>query len=181
MGADSFAGLRRWHRAAEIPFVAPLIVASRPGEVSERSGGTLPAGLTLRVRALARSISQVESAEKEQIELRRYILRNSAGERPPSTCSPASKSRSAPRRSASRCGVESRRGRKPAIAGTRAASQSRFGLHPRPRPLSLTCPAWLRGYDEARRAIATNDDSKQSSKPAFSFRPPPRSVKTRRA
>ena len=31
MGADSFVGLRRWHRAAEIPFVAPLIVASRPG------------------------------------------------------------------------------------------------------------------------------------------------------
>jgi len=29
-GADSFLGLRQWHRAAEIPFVAPLIVASRP-------------------------------------------------------------------------------------------------------------------------------------------------------
>ena len=32
MGADSFLGLSAWHRAAEIPFVAPLIVASRPGE-----------------------------------------------------------------------------------------------------------------------------------------------------
>src|SRR5580698_610806 len=26
MGSDSFFGLRRWHRAAEIPFIAPLIV-----------------------------------------------------------------------------------------------------------------------------------------------------------
>ena len=32
MGADSFFGLLRWHRAAELPFVAPLIVASRPGQ-----------------------------------------------------------------------------------------------------------------------------------------------------
>jgi nicotinate-nucleotide adenylyltransferase len=32
MGADSRLPLRRWHRAAEIPFVAPLIVASRPGQ-----------------------------------------------------------------------------------------------------------------------------------------------------
>ena len=32
MGADSFFGLPRWHRAAELPFVAPLIVASRPGQ-----------------------------------------------------------------------------------------------------------------------------------------------------
>ena len=31
MGADSFVGLRLWHRAAEIPFVAPLIVASTAG------------------------------------------------------------------------------------------------------------------------------------------------------
>ena len=39
MGADSFAGLRQWHRAAEIPFVAPLIVASRPGQSTERLEG----------------------------------------------------------------------------------------------------------------------------------------------
>ncbi len=32
MGADTFFGLHRWRRAAEIPFVAPLIVASRPGQ-----------------------------------------------------------------------------------------------------------------------------------------------------
>ena len=32
MGADSFAGLRRWRGAAEIPFTACLIIASRPGQ-----------------------------------------------------------------------------------------------------------------------------------------------------
>jgi nicotinate-nucleotide adenylyltransferase len=47
MGADSFFGLRRWHRAAEIPFVAPLIVASRPGEPLEGLQAALPQGLTL--------------------------------------------------------------------------------------------------------------------------------------
>src|SRR6476661_7108078 len=32
MGADSFLSLSRWYRGNEIPFVAPLIVASRPGQ-----------------------------------------------------------------------------------------------------------------------------------------------------
>ena len=46
MGADSFFGLRRWHRAAEIPFVAPLIVASRPDPSSRtRSSAELKAAL----------------------------------------------------------------------------------------------------------------------------------------
>ncbi|MGH9604335.1 MAG: nicotinate (nicotinamide) nucleotide adenylyltransferase [Terracidiphilus sp.] len=47
MGADSFFGLRRWHRAAEIPFVAPLIVASRPGQPLDGLKAALPAGLTM--------------------------------------------------------------------------------------------------------------------------------------
>ena len=51
MGADSFAGLRLWHRAAEIPFVAHLIVASRPGERIEDLQSFLPAGLTLEPSA----------------------------------------------------------------------------------------------------------------------------------
>jgi len=46
MGADSFAAFRRWHRAAEIPFVAPLIVASRPGEYLNNLDSALPDGLT---------------------------------------------------------------------------------------------------------------------------------------
>jgi nicotinate-nucleotide adenylyltransferase len=51
MGADSFAGLRLWHRAAEIPFVAPLIVASRPGERMDDLQSLLPAGLTMEPAA----------------------------------------------------------------------------------------------------------------------------------
>lgn len=45
MGADSFFGLRKWHRAAEIPFVAPLIVASRPGEPLSELQAALPEDL----------------------------------------------------------------------------------------------------------------------------------------
>ena len=42
MGADSFFGLPRWHRAAELPFVAPLIVASRPGQPLQDLEGDEP-------------------------------------------------------------------------------------------------------------------------------------------
>jgi nicotinate-nucleotide adenylyltransferase len=51
MGADSLAGLRMWHRAAEIPFVAPLIVASRPGQPLEDLRVLLPSGLAMEERA----------------------------------------------------------------------------------------------------------------------------------
>ena len=51
MGADSFVGLRLWHRAAEIPFIAPLIVASRPGEDLGDLKAYLPAGLGLEAIA----------------------------------------------------------------------------------------------------------------------------------
>ena len=47
MGADSFFSLRRWHRAAEIPFVAPLIVASRPGQPLDDLRAALPQGITM--------------------------------------------------------------------------------------------------------------------------------------
>jgi nicotinate-nucleotide adenylyltransferase len=51
MGADSYFGLRRWHRSSEIPFIAPLIVASRPGQKPEDwiSGlrEALPPGLSI--------------------------------------------------------------------------------------------------------------------------------------
>ena len=47
MGADSFRSLRSWHRAAEIPFAADLIVASRPGEPLEDLARLLPEGLEL--------------------------------------------------------------------------------------------------------------------------------------
>jgi nicotinate-nucleotide adenylyltransferase len=47
MGADSFFGLRQWHRAAEITFAAALIVASRPGQPVQDLRAALPRELTL--------------------------------------------------------------------------------------------------------------------------------------
>jgi nicotinate-nucleotide adenylyltransferase len=47
MGADSLAGLRKWHRGEEIPFSAPLIVASRPGQALDNLKAMLPDGLRL--------------------------------------------------------------------------------------------------------------------------------------
>jgi len=79
MGADSFASFRRWHRAAEIPFVAPLIVASRPSGSRwspDHYNTTLPAGLTLMP---APEPNRVAS----EIPLHRYILRNPDGDLAP--------------------------------------------------------------------------------------------------
>jgi nicotinate-nucleotide adenylyltransferase len=76
MGADSFALLRRWHRAAEIPFAAPLIVASRPGEDLSDLAAWLPAGLPIEV------VPQ-ENRQATEIDLRCYLLRNQKGESAP--------------------------------------------------------------------------------------------------
>jgi nicotinate-nucleotide adenylyltransferase len=80
MGADSFFGLRHWHRAAEIPFAAPLIVASRPDQALElRLAGlqaALPEGL------------MIESAPGPDkivfgVEIQSCLLRNSTGQTTP--------------------------------------------------------------------------------------------------
>jgi nicotinate-nucleotide adenylyltransferase len=76
MGADSFATFRRWHRAAEIPFVAPLIVASRPGQPLDNLDSALPEGLTLEPAPQPESIAS-------EVELRFYTLRNPAGQQTP--------------------------------------------------------------------------------------------------
>jgi nicotinate-nucleotide adenylyltransferase len=80
IGADSFFGLRGWHRAAEIPFVAPLIVASRPGKRPEHwiAGlrKALPAGLEIEAAFETDGV-------KSEVEVRAYVLRNSAGESAP--------------------------------------------------------------------------------------------------
>ncbi len=107
MGADSFAALRRWHRAAEIPFAAALIVASRPGESLHDLQAALPEGLTMETGpgkkqpvapvsrpAVARTspsalVSCSEGrrrrweTERGTDTLQRYTLRNSAGEQTP--------------------------------------------------------------------------------------------------
>jgi len=80
MGADSFFGLRRWHRSAEIPFIASLIVASRPGQKPEHwiSGlrEALPAGLTIEPDIPA-------TAACSEIELQRYLVHNACGQGAP--------------------------------------------------------------------------------------------------
>jgi nicotinate-nucleotide adenylyltransferase len=88
MGADSFTGLRRWRGAAEIPFAAPLIVASRPGQRLDDLEAMLPEGLSLA------SLPQTDRCGEEraeeiagniagEIEVRRYTLRNPAGDQAP--------------------------------------------------------------------------------------------------
>jgi nicotinate-nucleotide adenylyltransferase len=75
MGTDSFAGLRRWHGAAEIPFVAPLIVASRPSQSRWRLDdleAALPEGLSIE------AVPRPDGMGSE-VELRSYLLRNPAG------------------------------------------------------------------------------------------------------
>ena len=72
MGADSLLNLPHWHRGAEVPFLAPLIVASRPGEPLEDLAAIMPAGLSIREDEPAPS----ENAEGR---MRVFTLRNSAG------------------------------------------------------------------------------------------------------
>ena len=81
MGADSFLTLRHWHRAAEVPFAAPLIVASRPqSSVSQKRlddlATELPAGLEMEAAPdLAISPSEIEVFACR--------IRNAAGESAP--------------------------------------------------------------------------------------------------
>ena len=72
VGADSFLNLRHWHRGSEIPFVAPLIVASRPGQRFDELAAVLPAGVILEE-------GSIPSSKPNGIELRTYTLRNGAG------------------------------------------------------------------------------------------------------
>jgi nicotinate-nucleotide adenylyltransferase len=76
MGADSFFALRIWHRAAEIPFAAPLIVASRPGQPLDGLKAGLPEGLTMES---APEVALPDSG----VGVRSYLLLNPAGNRVP--------------------------------------------------------------------------------------------------
>lgn len=77
MGADSFLSLRRWHRAAEIPFVAPLIVASRPGQPLDDLVAALPRGLTME--PAPDPIHSGSTAPFAPHDLCSYLLRNPSG------------------------------------------------------------------------------------------------------
>jgi nicotinate-nucleotide adenylyltransferase len=74
MGADSFLNLRNWHRAGEIPFAAPLIVTSRPGQRLESVKAALPAGLTMEA-------TPERDRTVGSVDVRSYEVRNKPGER----------------------------------------------------------------------------------------------------
>jgi len=76
MGADSFLALRQWRRGAEIPFLAPLIVASRPGQNFGELSQILPAGLSL-VNECAAQVPASTTA------LQTCTIRNQAGDTVP--------------------------------------------------------------------------------------------------
>ena len=76
MGADSFLGLRHWHRASELPFAAPLIVASRPGQPLGDLKAALPPGLAVET-------APVEDRNEAGVEVRAFVLVNQAGSRTP--------------------------------------------------------------------------------------------------
>ena len=73
MGADSFLGLRQWHRAAEIPFAAGVVVASRPGQRLADVKAALPAGLTMEA-------VKDRDATRGGVEVRAFAVRNAKGE-----------------------------------------------------------------------------------------------------
>jgi len=84
MGGDSFAMLRQWYRAAEIPFVAPLIVASRPGQPLTDTADLkeqLPLGLSLQPECESEPARSILG--HLEIELRCYSLVNPVGLRTP--------------------------------------------------------------------------------------------------
>jgi nicotinate-nucleotide adenylyltransferase len=72
MGADSLVSLPHWHRGAEVPFLAPLVVASRPGQHLEHLGENLPSGLSLGEDAGTK-------AESVEGVLHVFTLMNAAG------------------------------------------------------------------------------------------------------
>lgn len=76
MGADSFLGLHKWHRGAEIPFIAPLIVASRPGQSFADLASILPHGLSL-------ADDCTTAAAAKRVEVQACTIRNTQGDQTP--------------------------------------------------------------------------------------------------
>ncbi|MFP5209266.1 MAG: nicotinate (nicotinamide) nucleotide adenylyltransferase [Acidobacteriota bacterium] len=74
MGADSFAGMRHWHRAADVPFAAPLIVASRPGQQLDDLQAWLPPGCVLESESRLCEV-------RHGVEVHIYFLVNAEGGR----------------------------------------------------------------------------------------------------
>lgn len=85
MGADSFLSLRRWHRSEEIPFIAPLIVASRPGQSLDGIRTALPSGLTIDpAERRANPVPSHLAAEfHSSSDVQEYLLSDSTGQSAP--------------------------------------------------------------------------------------------------
>ncbi|KAA6463427.1 nicotinate (nicotinamide) nucleotide adenylyltransferase [Acidobacteria bacterium AB60] len=77
MGADSFLSLRQWRGAAEIPFAATLIVASRPGQPLDDLAQRLGHGFSLEPTGLPPACLPSDMA------VRSYTLRDPAGRTAP--------------------------------------------------------------------------------------------------
>ena len=126
MGADSFLGLRRWHRGAEIPFVAPLIVASRPGQLLGDLAAVLPAGLSIDAEPANTApdgAHEVHYLYIAQLGRRRCPLLSAAG-------TPRRNQRIGnPKAGARRAGPPARR--------PRTSARRRLRIHRCARPLSL--------------------------------------------
>jgi nicotinate-nucleotide adenylyltransferase len=73
VGADSFFGLRKWHRGVDIPFVAPLIVAARPGQKLDEIKTALPPGLAMDDRPMRQET-------RNGVEVRSFLLTDQAGD-----------------------------------------------------------------------------------------------------
>ena len=74
MGADAFFGLSQWHRAADLPFLAPFIVASRPGQPLDRLQSALPPGLCFH---------PLERGKRGGLELRTFTISDAGGRHAP--------------------------------------------------------------------------------------------------
>lgn len=90
MGADSFAMLRRWHGAAEVPFAASLIVASRPGQALDDLARFLPPSLILesmqnaeanKTAVIQRALNEVKGTK--DLLLNSFLIRNPGGDSAP--------------------------------------------------------------------------------------------------
>jgi nicotinate-nucleotide adenylyltransferase len=77
MGADSFASLQRWHGAAEMPFAATLIVASRPGLHLDDLPGMLGNGLVLEIA------EPPAACPIHGVDIRSFTVRDSSGRTAP--------------------------------------------------------------------------------------------------
>lgn len=73
MGADSFMSLRQWWRAPEIPFAAPLIVASRPRQRLDGLRASLPKGLVVEP-------ATGPDPTSSDVEVQYWTLSNAAGD-----------------------------------------------------------------------------------------------------